>query len=197
MTSRIAVLASGGGSNLQAIIDHFDNLARDRVAKSRARRLEPSGSPALSGARRRRSTCALQRADDGSELLALLQKSHRSRRARRLPQADSVEGDRRVRRPDREHPSCPAPRLRRSGHVRCAGARSRVASARHETGATVHSWTRNTTAARSSRSGGCRCDKSDTAESLAARVLNVEHVVYPRVVQMVAILQQLEPKSPV
>jgi folate-dependent phosphoribosylglycinamide formyltransferase PurN len=40
-------------------------------------------------------------------------------------------------------------------------------------------------------------EKSDTPETLAARVLNVEHVVYPRVVEMVAILQQLEQKSPV
>ncbi len=35
-------------------------------------------------------------------------------------------------------------------------------------------------------------EPSDTPDSLAARVLNVEHVVYPRVVEMVAILQQLE-----
>jgi phosphoribosylglycinamide formyltransferase-1 len=37
--------------------------------------------------------------------------------------------------------------------------------------------------------------KSDTAESLAARVLGVEHIVYPRAVEMVAILQQLESKT--
>jgi folate-dependent phosphoribosylglycinamide formyltransferase PurN len=35
--------------------------------------------------------------------------------------------------------------------------------------------------------------QSDTAESLAARVLNVEHIVYPRVVEMAAMLQRLEP----
>ena len=35
-------------------------------------------------------------------------------------------------------------------------------------------------------------NKSDTAESLASRVLNVEHVVYPRAVEMAAILLQLE-----
>jgi folate-dependent phosphoribosylglycinamide formyltransferase PurN len=40
-------------------------------------------------------------------------------------------------------------------------------------------------------------EKSDTADTLAARVLNVEHLVYPRAVEMVAILQQLETKSPV
>jgi phosphoribosylglycinamide formyltransferase/phosphoribosylglycinamide formyltransferase-1 len=35
-------------------------------------------------------------------------------------------------------------------------------------------------------------EKSDNAESLAAKVLAVEHVVFPRVIEMVAILQQLE-----
>jgi folate-dependent phosphoribosylglycinamide formyltransferase PurN len=40
-------------------------------------------------------------------------------------------------------------------------------------------------------------DESDTPDTLAARVLNVEHVVYPRAVEMVAILQQLEQKTSV
>jgi len=40
-------------------------------------------------------------------------------------------------------------------------------------------------------------EKSDNADSLAARVLEVEHVVYPRVIEMVAILQQLEAKTSV
>jgi folate-dependent phosphoribosylglycinamide formyltransferase PurN len=38
-------------------------------------------------------------------------------------------------------------------------------------------------------------EKSDTADSLAERVLAVEHVVYPRAVEMVAMLQQLESKT--
>jgi len=38
-------------------------------------------------------------------------------------------------------------------------------------------------------------EESDTADSLAARVLAVEHVVYPRAVEMVAMLQQLESKT--
>jgi folate-dependent phosphoribosylglycinamide formyltransferase PurN len=37
-------------------------------------------------------------------------------------------------------------------------------------------------------------EKSDTPETLAARVLAVEHVVYPRVIEMVAILQNTESK---
>jgi phosphoribosylglycinamide formyltransferase-1 len=37
-------------------------------------------------------------------------------------------------------------------------------------------------------------EESDTPESLAARVLAVEHVVYPRVVEMVALLLTTESK---
>jgi folate-dependent phosphoribosylglycinamide formyltransferase PurN len=40
-------------------------------------------------------------------------------------------------------------------------------------------------------------EPGDTADTLAARVLNVEHVVYPRTVEMVAILQQLDTRVPV
>jgi phosphoribosylglycinamide formyltransferase 1 len=35
-------------------------------------------------------------------------------------------------------------------------------------------------------------EPSDTPASLAARVLNVEHIVYPRAIEMIALLQQLE-----
>jgi len=37
-------------------------------------------------------------------------------------------------------------------------------------------------------------EESETAESLAARILAVEHVVYPRVIEMVAILQNTQSK---
>ena len=35
-------------------------------------------------------------------------------------------------------------------------------------------------------------EPSDTPTTLAARVLNVEHIVYPRTIEMIALLQQLE-----
>src|SRR6267378_4084652 len=47
MPSRLAVLASGRGSNLQAIIDHFDNLARERIAKVALVASNRADSPAL------------------------------------------------------------------------------------------------------------------------------------------------------
>ena len=42
MRSRIAVLASGGGSNLQAILDHFDQARRPARRRRRARGEQPS-----------------------------------------------------------------------------------------------------------------------------------------------------------
>jgi folate-dependent phosphoribosylglycinamide formyltransferase PurN len=35
-------------------------------------------------------------------------------------------------------------------------------------------------------------ENHDTPSTLAARVLNVEHIVYPRTIEMIALLQQLE-----
>src|SRR5688500_1878028 len=75
MPSRLAVLASGRGSNLQAIIDHFDSL--ERVARVVLVASNRADAPALS----RAVTASIPAAhfnagDDGTELLALL-REHR------------------------------------------------------------------------------------------------------------------------
>src|SRR6266699_306429 len=75
MPSRLAVLASGRGSNLQAIIDHFDNLSRERIAKVVLVASNRADSPALI----RAATASIDIAsfdagDDWSELLELLRK---------------------------------------------------------------------------------------------------------------------------
>src|SRR3981081_1431958 len=73
MPSRLAVLASGRGSNLQAIIEHFDDLARERVAKVVLVASNRADSPALVRAATASIDIAhFNPADDGSELLALL-----------------------------------------------------------------------------------------------------------------------------
>src|SRR6476646_5457172 len=73
MPSRLAVLASGRGSNLQAIIEHFDNLARERVAKVVLVASNRADSPALIRAATASIDIAhFNAADDGSELLDLL-----------------------------------------------------------------------------------------------------------------------------
>jgi phosphoribosylglycinamide formyltransferase-1 len=199
MPSRLAVLASGRGSNLQAIIDHFDNLARERIAKVVLVGSNRADSPALL----RAATASIDTAhfdpnDDGSELLALLQKFRidlvvLAGYLKRIPPKVIGEFAGRI---INIHPAL----LPAFGGEGMYGARVHeavIASGAEETGVTVHlvedDYDRGPIVAQ----WRVRVDKSDTAESLAARVLNVEHVVYPRVVEMVAILQQLESKSPV
>src|SRR2546423_6556117 len=199
MPSRLAVLASGRGSNLQAIIQHFDSLARERVAKVALVASNRADSPALLLA----ETASIDIAhfdanDDGLELLDLL---HRYRidlvvlagYVKRIPPRVIREYAGRIM---NIHPAL----LPAFGGEGMYGARVHeavIASGAEETGVTVHlvdeDYDRGPIVAQRRGRGG----KSDTPESLAARVLNVEHVVYPRAVEMVAILQQLESKSPV
>jgi phosphoribosylglycinamide formyltransferase 1 len=199
MASRLAVLASGRGSNSQAIIEHFDNLARERVAKVVLVASNRADAPALI----RAATASIDIAhfnanDDGSELLALLHKFRidlvvLAGYLKRIPPKVISEYAGRI---INIHPAL----LPAFGGEGMYGARVHeavIASGAEETGVTVHlvddDYDRGPIVAQ----WRVRVDKSDTAESLAARVLNVEHVVYPRAVEMVAILQQLESKSPV
>jgi phosphoribosylglycinamide formyltransferase/phosphoribosylglycinamide formyltransferase-1 len=199
MPSRLAVLASGRGSNLQAIIEHFDNLARERVAKVVLVASNRADSPALL----RAATASIDIAhfnasDDGSELLALLQKFRidlvvLAGYLKRIPSRVIREYAGRI---INIHPAL----LPAFGGEGMYGARVHeavIASGAHETGVTVHLVDDDYDRGPIIAQWRVAIDKSDTAETLAARVLNVEHVVYPRVVEMVAILQQLEAKIPV
>ena len=194
MPSRLAVLASGRGSNLQAIIDHFDNLARERIAKVVLVASNRADSPALI----RAATASIDIAhfdttDDGSMLLELLRKSRidlvvLAGYLKRIPPKVIREYAGRI---INIHPAL----LPAFGGEGMYGARVHeavIASGAKETGVTVHllddEYDRGPIVAQ----WRVPIEPSDTADSLAARVLNVEHVVYPRVVEMVAILQQLE-----
>ena len=199
MPSRLAVLASGRGSNLQAIIEHFESLARERIAKVALVASNRADSPALI----RAATASIDIAhfnanDDGSELLALLQKFRidlvvLAGYLKRIPPNVIAEYAGRI---INIHPAL----LPAFGGEGMYGARVHeavIASGAEETGVTVHLVDNEYDRGPIIAQWRVRVDKSDTAESLAARVLNVEHTVYPRVVEMVAILQQLESKSPV
>lgn len=196
MPSRLAVLASGRGSNLQAIIEHFDNLARERVAKVVLVASNRPESPALV----RAATASIDIAhfkstDDGSELLALLQTFKidlvvLAGYLKRIPPKVIREYSGRI---INIHPAL----LPAFGGEGMYGARVHeavIASGAKESGVTVHlvddEYDRGPIVAQ----WRMPVNRSDTAASLAARVLNVEHVVYPRAVEMVAILQQLESK---
>ena len=199
MPSRLAVLASGRGSNLQAIIDHFDNIARERVAKVVLVASNRADSPALlRAATASIDTAAFNPNDDGSELLALLQKFRielvvLAGYLKLIPPKVISEYAGRI---INIHPAL----LPAFGGEGMYGARVHeavIASGAAETGVTVHLVDDDYDRGPILAQWRVRVDKSDTAESLAARVLNVEHVVYPRVVEMVAILQQLESKATV
>jgi phosphoribosylglycinamide formyltransferase-1 len=199
MPSRLAVLASGRGSNLQAIIEHFDNLARERVAKVALVASNRADSPALI----RAATASIDIAnfdanDDGSELLALLHKFRidlvvLAGYLKRIPSKVIREYAGRI---INIHPAL----LPAFGGEGMYGARVHeavIASGTEQTGVTVHLVDDDYDRGAIIAQWRVHVDKSDTAESLAARVLNIEHVVYPRVVEIVAILQQLEAKSSV
>jgi phosphoribosylglycinamide formyltransferase-1 len=199
MPSRLAVLASGRGSNLQAIIEHFDSIARERVATVVLVASNRADSPALlRAATASIDTAAFNPNDDGSELLALLQKFRidlvvLAGYLKLIPPKVISEYAGRI---INIHPAL----LPAFGGEGMYGARVHeavIASGATETGVTVHLVDDDYDRGPILAQWRVRVDKSDTAVSLAARVLNVEHVVYPRVVEMVAILQQLESKATV
>ena len=194
MPSRLAVLASGRGSNLQAIMDHFDNLARERIAKVVLVASNRVDSPALI----RAATASIDIAsfdagDDGLELLALLRKFRidlvvLAGYLKRIPSRVIREYSGRI---INVHPAL----LPAFGGEGMYGARVHeavIASGATESGVTVHLVDNDYDRGPIVAQWRVPVEKSDTAESLAARVLNVEHIVYPRAVEMVAMLQQLE-----
>lgn len=194
MLSRLAVLASGRGSNLQAIIDHFDDLGRERVAKVALVASNRADAPALI----RAATASIDIAhfsssDDGTELLQLLRKFRidlvvLAGYIKRIPSSVIRAFAGRI---INVHPAL----LPAFGGEGMYGARVHeavLAAKAGETGVTVHlvddEYDRGLIVAQ----WRVPVKAGDTPDSLAARVLQVEHIVYPRVVEMVAALHQLE-----
>ena len=199
MPSRLAVLASGRGSNLQAIIDHFETLSRERVARVVLVASNRVDSPALI----RAATSSIEIAsfdagDDGSELLELLRKFRidlivLAGYLKRIPSTVISEYGGRI---INIHPAL----LPDFGGEGMYGARVHeavIASGAKESGVTVHVVDDDYDRGPIIAQWRVPVEPSDTPESLAARVLSVERLVYPRVVEMVAVLQQLESKTTV
>jgi phosphoribosylglycinamide formyltransferase-1 len=197
MPSRLAVLASGRGSNLQAIVDHFDNLARERVAKVVLVASNRADSPALIRAATSSIDIAhFNAADDGTELLDLLKKHLidlvvLAGYLKRIPSKVIREYSGRM---INIHPAL-LPAFGGEGMYGARVHQAVIASGAKESGVTVHlvddEYDRGPIVAQ----WRVPVEPSDTPDKLAARVLNVEHVVYPRTVEMVAILKQLESKA--
>jgi formyltetrahydrofolate-dependent phosphoribosylglycinamide formyltransferase len=196
MPSRLAVLASGRGSNLQAIIDHFENISRERIAKIVLVASNRADSPALiRAATASIDIASFDAADDGDQLLDLLQRFRvdlvvLAGYLKRIPPKVVREYSGRIL---NIHPAL----LPDFGGEGMYGARVHeavIASGAKESGVTVHLV--NDEYDRGPVVGQWRVpvEAGDTPETLALRLLSVEHVVYPRVIEMVAILLNVESK---
>src|SRR2546423_2356930 len=196
MPSRLAVLASGRGSNLHAIIEHFDNIARERIAKVVLVASNRPDSPALIRAATASIDIAhFDVADDGTQLLETLQRFRvdmvvLAGYLKRIPPKVVQEYSGRIL---NIHPAL----LPDFGGEGMYGARVHeavIASGARESGVTVHvvndDYDRGPIVAQWRGSG----EPGGTPHMLAARILCVGHVVYPRVIEMVAIPLTLESK---
>jgi formyltetrahydrofolate-dependent phosphoribosylglycinamide formyltransferase len=196
MPSRLAVLASGRGSNLQAIIDHFDNISRERIAKVVLVASNRADSPALiRAATASIDIASFDAADDGDQLLDVLQRFRvdlviLAGYLKRIPPKVVREYSGRIL---NIHPAL-LPDFGGEGMYGTRVHEAVIASGAKESGVTVHlvndEYDRGAIVAQ----WRVPVEPGDTAEALALRILSVEHVVYPRVVEMVAILLNVESK---
>lgn len=188
--ARIAVVASGGGSNLQALIDHFAQLGEARAGDIVLVATDRPDAGALDRARRAGIPTALitsRRAPDGTALATLLEQ-HRidlvvlagylqlvpAEVTRRY--AGRVLNVHPALLPDFGGPGMYGARVHRA--VLAAGARTSGPTVHfvddvYDNGPAIARWP-------------VPVLPGDDEHALAARVLRAEHLLYPRVVQAVA-----------
>ena len=188
MTARVAVLASGGGSNLQAILDYFDAQGDSRGAEVALVASDRSAAYALERARNRGVVAVALDAVQRSAGMASLLASHDidlialGGYLRFVP----VEVTRRWRgRIINVHPSL----LPSFGGAGMYGARVHEAVIQagvRVTGVTVHFVDEEYDRGPIIAQWPVPVLATDTAESLGARVVAVEHRLYPAAVDAVA-----------
>ena len=189
MTARIAVLASGGGSNLQAIVDYLAARSeRDAdvvlVASSRP---DAGALHRADRARIPRAVLWSEKVPDGCEPLKLLRDHGVDFIAlagylRLLPKAMLAEFPSRI---VNIHPAL-LPSFGGTGMYGDRVHRAVLQSGATVTGATVHYVDEHYDNGDILAQWPVPVLDDDSVQSLAARVLKVEHVLYPRVVHAVA-----------
>lgn len=190
MSSRIAVFASGGGTNLQAILDYLAALGGKRAGDVVLVASDKPDAGALERGRKAGAKTAILRTKGnpgGCEQLSLL-REHRVDFLALAGYLKHVDTDVLAELPSRVvnvHPALlPAfggpgmygDRVHRAvlaSGASVSGATIHYVEAEYDTGAILAQWPVPVLA-------------DDTAHSLSARVLKVEHVLYPRVVNAVA-----------
>ena len=194
MTARIAVLASGGGTNLQAILDYLTSrgdqrsgdvvlVASDRPDAGALERARGAGIPAVV----LRSNRAPPAPRDGCEVVALL-REHKvdfvalAGYLRLLPKQMIAEFPSRILNvhpallPSFGGPGMYGERVHRAvllSGARVSGATVHYVDEEYDHGTILAQWPVPVLA-------------DDSMHSLASRVLKVEHVLYPRVIDAVA-----------
>ena len=190
MRSRIAVLASGGGSNLQAILEYFDALGERRGGDVVLVASDRPSAGALDRARRRNISQAVIPPDDGSggsALLALLSEHSidlivLAGYLRLVPVSVVRAFEGRI---VNVHPSL-LPAFGGAGMFGSRVHRAVLEWGAKVTGVTAHFVDDEYDRGRIIAQWPVPVFPSDDSATLAARVLRVEHLVYPRVVDAVA-----------
>ena len=186
--ARIAVLASGGGSNLGAILEHFDTLAEGAAGAVVLVASDRAGAPALERARSRRIAAVhLQDPAGTSAIDTLLQDAHidlivLAGYLRLIPQAITRAWRGRI---VNIHPAL-LPAFGGHGMYGIRAHRAVIASGARISGATVHFVDAEYDRGPIIAQWPVPVFADDSAESLAHRVLRIEHQLYPRVVDAVA-----------
>jgi len=190
LPARIAVLASGGGSNLQAMCDYLDERGDARGAEIVLVASDRPDAGALERARRRSIPAAVlrsTRAPDGHDLFDLL-RDHRvdfialAGYLRLLPKDILAEFPSRI---VNVHPAL-LPEFGGAGMFGERVHRAVLLSGACVSGATVHYVDEEYDHGAILAQWPVPVLADDTVQSLAARVLKVEHVLYPRVINAVA-----------
>lgn len=188
MTSRVAVLASGGGTNLQAILDYFDAQGENRHAAIVLVASERASAHALERARARGIAAVTLDTHQRSEGMVALLESHGidlialAGYLRFVP----VEVTRRWHgRIVNIHPSL-LPSFGGSGMYGLRVHQAAIAAGVRVTGVTVHFVDEEYDRGPIIAQWPVPVFSDDTPEMLAARVLAAEHVIYPEAIDALA-----------
>lgn len=185
---RVAVLASGGGSNLQAILDYLARLGAASAARVTFVAANRAGAGALEKARAAGiATAVIADPADGPALLHLLE-SHRVELIALAGYLKLVPSEVTARWRGRIvniHPAL-LPKFGGAGMYGRRVHEAVLAAGEPESGATVHhvddAFDRGAIIAQER----VPVEPGDTADSLAARVLAAEHRLYPRTLDALA-----------
>jgi formyltetrahydrofolate-dependent phosphoribosylglycinamide formyltransferase len=185
--TRIAVLASGGGTNLQAILDHFAAIgdaamgevvlvASNRPSCGALDRARASGIDAV--VFDARSEDALSRILTGNAIQLVVLAGY----LRLVPSSVIARFRNRI---VNVHPG-PLPRFGGPGMYGVRVHEAVLASRLQETAVTVHFVTEEYDRGAALAAWPVPVLKDDTPTTLAARVLNIEHAVFPRLIDALA-----------